>query len=511
MNQSSNVSVITVSHNRTSHLVISALAISKWNIHTEHIILDWNSNPPILISDLPSDPRIRLVRVENQDQWWLTKAYNQAAKYASGEWLLKVDVDCILDQDFFDAFDPRKASIQTCWNLSGLSKINSDPTSWGLFSVKRDIFVQCGGFNEFLFGWGFDDIDLYERILEMPDTTLALLPNYGIHMLKHTNKARFGANHPAKIYPWAGWLLKAQLEGNIYFASCSRQAWNKIGPERFERTSQNDALPSTTWLRIKRQQMLRSLIIQPMQKIVAAISLLMPDYLIRMILKMVGLLDWPHCSTLLPHGEEGVRILGHRRYVGGLWKQIGTLQFEFLIKQGLKPNHRLLDIGCGSLRLGSRLIPYLQPGNYIGIEKEQSLLDAGLLYELPDRVIKDRKPLLIQSSNFEFELIQCYVDMAIANSLFTHLPAEHILICLKRLKPWLKQGACLYASFFEVSHEYENPTYQHDHGFFAYTKAQMLNFGVQAGLSVHYIGNWNHPRGQKMIVFEQVSAHPALN
>jgi len=504
------LSVITVAQNRTEHLLQSAAAIARWNGHREHIILDWNSSPAILRGDLPDDPRIRLVRVEGEKQWWLTRAYNQAVKLSQEYWLLKVDADCVLENAFFEAFQPDRATLQTCWHHSGLAS-ESNFGSWGLFCVERGAFQRCGGFNEWLFGWGFDDTDLYERILETPNTTLALLPKCGVHMLHHDNISRFGANYPNKYHLWAGWLLEAQRQGNIYIASCSREAWNKIGPERFERTSQNDALPSTTWLRIKRQRMLRSLLIQPMQKMVSAISLLMPDYLIRMILKMVGLLDWPHCSTLPPHGEEGVRSLGHRRYVGGLWKQMGTLQFEFLIKQGLKPNHRLLDIGCGSLRLGSRLIPYLQPGNYIGIEKEQSLLDAGLLYELPDQVIKDRKPLLIQSSNFEFELIQYYVDMAIANSLFTHLPAEHILICLKRLKPLLKQGACLYASFFEVSHEYENPIYPHDHGFFAYTKAQMLNFGVEAGLTAHYIGNWNHPRGQKMIVFEQVSAHPALN
>ena len=55
------------------------------------------------------------------------------------------------------------------------------------------------------------------------------------------------------------------------------------------------------------------------------------------------------------HGEEGVQILGHRHYVGGLWKQMGTLKYNILIKQGLKLNHCLLDIGCGSLRLSSRL------------------------------------------------------------------------------------------------------------------------------------------------------------
>lgn len=509
MDQASSISVITVSHNRNQHLIECVLAISKWEAHIEHIVLDWNSSPAVLISDLPSDQRIRLVRVEHERQWWLSRSYNYAASFAKGEWLLKVDADCILDQEFFDAFDPTYASLQTFGNLSGSTNKRKDFNGWGLFSVKRSIFEKCGGFNEWIFGWGFDDTDLYERILEVPNATLALLPKSGIHVLQHDHKIRFGANNPAKYFPWAGWLLEAQRQGNIYIASCTRQAWGEIGPERFVRGTTNYVLPSTAWLRVKRQRMLRSLFNQPMQKIVAGISIIIPDYLIRFIFKMFGLLDWPHSSLLPPHGEEGVRILGHRRYVGGLWKQMGILQFEFLIKQGLKPNHCLLDIGCGSLRLGSRLIPYLQPGNYIGIEKEQSLLDAGLLYELPAKLLKDRKPLFIQSSNFEFELMQRHVDMAIANSLFTHLSADQILICLKRLRPWLKQGGCLYASFFEVKDEYENPMYSHDHGFFAYTQGQMLNFGVEAGLTAHYIGNWYHPRRQQMMVFRQVHPHQA--
>jgi hypothetical protein len=41
--------------------------------------------------------------------------------------------------------------------------------------------------------------------------------------------------------------------------------------------------------------------------------------------------------------------LDHRAYVGGLWEEIGTLQFEFLLRQGLAPSDCFLDIACGSL------------------------------------------------------------------------------------------------------------------------------------------------------------------
>lgn len=36
----------------------------------------------------------------------------------------------------------------------------------------------------------------------------------------------------------------------------------------------------------------------------------------------------------------------HREPVGGMWEEIGRLQFDFLIQNGLKPDHKLLDVGC---------------------------------------------------------------------------------------------------------------------------------------------------------------------
>ena len=46
--------------------------------------------------------------------------------------------------------------------------------------------------------------------------------------------------------------------------------------------------------------------------------------------------------------QEQINAGIHRDMVGGMWDEIGRLQFEFLRARGLKPNHRLLDIGCGS-------------------------------------------------------------------------------------------------------------------------------------------------------------------
>src|ERR1043165_9261696 len=66
----------------------------------------------------------------------------------------------------------------------------------------------------------------------------------------------------------------------------------------------------------------------------------------------------------------------HRNFVGGFWHEIGNLQFEFLLGQGLLPSHKLVDIGCGALRCGLPIIRYLEKGTYFGLDINASLIEA---------------------------------------------------------------------------------------------------------------------------------------
>ncbi|CAK6702004.1 class I SAM-dependent methyltransferase [Synechococcus sp. CBW1107] len=209
----------------------------------------------------------------------------------------------------------------------------------------------------------------------------------------------------------------------------------------------------------------------------------------------------PMTSSLPPSGAEGVAELGHRRYVGGLWEEIGQLQFDFLLAQGLQPSHVLLDIACGALRLGVKVIPYLEPEHYLGMEKEAALLQAGLEQELTAAVRHQKRPQLLQGADFSFERFGRRVDRAMAQSLFTHLPPAAIEQCLQRLRPCLQPDGVFYATYFEVQQEQRNPTEAHDHGFFAYTKQQMEGFGEAHGYRAEYIGAWNHPRDQVMVAY----------
>jgi SAM-dependent methyltransferase len=206
-------------------------------------------------------------------------------------------------------------------------------------------------------------------------------------------------------------------------------------------------------------------------------------------------------AGLDPQGAEGVALRGHRGYVGGLWEEMGELQFQFLLSRGLQPEHYLLDIACGSLRLGVKAIPYLQVGHYLGVEKESTLIEAGLQQELSAELVRTKCPQIVQSDSFAFDQLGQQVDMALAQSLFTHLPPVWIEQCLRNLRPWLQADGTFYATFFEVEQPRRNPDVPHDHGYFAYTKAEMASFGSAHGYSSHYIGDWSHPRGQVMMAY----------
>ena len=130
-------------------------------------------------------------------------------------------------------------------------------------------------------------------------------------------------------------------------------------------------------------------------------------------------------SPRFAHGEPGVVEAGHRRYVGGTWEEGGRIQFDFLRREGLAPHHVLLDIGCGSLRAGVHLIPYLDPGHYLGLDKEPLLVERAISEEFDRETLRMKKPQLVISSCFEFDRFDTPADYALAQSVFTHLPPRH--------------------------------------------------------------------------------------
>jgi SAM-dependent methyltransferase len=120
-------------------------------------------------------------------------------------------------------------------------------------------------------------------------------------------------------------------------------------------------------------------------------------------------------------GEEGAnRAIGS--FTEEHWQQVGRMQFDYLVEHGLKPQHRVLDIGCGNLRAGIHLIDYLEPGNYVGVD-----LSPEILFSAQQNVAKhglqDKMPYLVVIDGTTLDFLPSGAfDVAHAHSVFSHTP-----------------------------------------------------------------------------------------
>jgi SAM-dependent methyltransferase len=211
--------------------------------------------------------------------------------------------------------------------------------------------------------------------------------------------------------------------------------------------------------------------------------------------------------------EAKVMAGKHRAVIGGLWDELGQLQIDFLIAQGLKPHHTLLDIGCGSLRAGVKLIKYLDAGNYFGTDLNESLLSVGYDIELAKVGLTAKLPRaqLIVDGDFDFAWCRRPFDFVLAQSVFTHLPLGFVRICLERLCGVVKVGGRLFITIYEIPEDHlPHQPYRHEPGGIVsngdkdpyHHRASDIASATQ-GLPwvASYIGGWNHPRSQRMIQF----------
>jgi cyclopropane fatty-acyl-phospholipid synthase-like methyltransferase len=200
----------------------------------------------------------------------------------------------------------------------------------------------------------------------------------------------------------------------------------------------------------------------------------------------------------------------HRDFVGGMWDEIGALQFDFMRAQGLSPGDRLLDVGCGALRGGLHFIRYLDTGRYFGLDVNASLIDAGRI-ELAAAHLEAKAPQLMVSDDFAVAAFGATFRHALAVSLFTHLNMNLIVKCLARMREVLAEDGRFYASWWEAPRSAHLAPIARASGFvtyytndsYHYSYAEMQGLAAMAGLQVTKIGDWGHPRGQRMLAFRR--------
>ena len=125
---------------------------------------------------------------------------------------------------------------------------------------------------------------------------------------------------------------------------------------------------------------------------------------------------------------------------------IAAKTFSLLAEYGLREHHKVLDIGCGCLRVGRLLIVYLNKCNYVGVEPNGELVNIGIKCEAGYDIIEMKAPKFIKNSTMKGNYEK--FDFIFAQSIFTHCDSILIDGWFADIKECLKnKGTCLFTYF----------------------------------------------------------------
>lgn len=145
--------------------------------------------------------------------------------------------------------------------------------------------------------------------------------------------------------------------------------------------------------------------------------------------------------------SDVVKNKDYKRFVGDSknYKKIGLLVYNLLLKLGLQKHHNLLDIGCGSLRVGIHLINYLEQSHYHGIEPNAWLVD----YMIKNDIKNLKQAKFNYNFGFDLDVFNKRFDFILANSIFVHASESQIKKCLSELPKVMHEDSIFVFNFFE--------------------------------------------------------------
>ncbi|GAA3136755.1 class I SAM-dependent methyltransferase [Streptosporangium carneum] len=178
------------------------------------------------------------------------------------------------------------------------------------------------------------------------------------------------------------------------------------------------------------------------------------------------------------------------------WLRIGKMQFDYLIDHGLTPQDRVLDIGCGNLRLGWRLIGYLEPGNYYGIDISPEILLAAA-NTLSKNGLRDKVPHLGLVKDLTFDMLpDAYFTVVNAHSVFSHSPIGVIDECMRHVGRIMREDG-FFDFTFDRTEKDEHHVLRED---FYYRTETLVDLAARHGLKATFMDDWERlPHKQSKI------------
>ena len=157
-------------------------------------------------------------------------------------------------------------------------------------------------------------------------------------------------------------------------------------------------------------------------------------------------------------GEESPQARSERlaetTFLGGPpadFERVGRLSFEVLLREGLLPSSRVLDVGCGALRVGYWLMRFLDPGRYFGIEPNREMLRIGLEELVEPQVVERAAAHFSHNDDFDFAVFGERFDFVFARSIWTHASKPQIRAMLASFAATSSPRGVFLASYHPAS------------------------------------------------------------
>lgn len=186
----------------------------------------------------------------------------------------------------------------------------------------------------------------------------------------------------------------------------------------------------------------------------------------------------------------------HRAFVGppAEYDLVAAMTFNLLTTVGLRQQHKLLDIGCGSLRNGRLLIPYLNKGHYVGVEPNGRLIEDGVRYEIGKDLVRIKQPVFIVGDSLRGRADVADVDYAVAQSIFSHTGTDLLHRWLEEIGAALKPDGVLLATFMVDDKDGTEQGWVYP-GCVWFRPETMREIAAAHGFTFLLL-DWHHPRQQ---------------
>lgn len=159
--------------------------------------------------------------------------------------------------------------------------------------------------------------------------------------------------------------------------------------------------------------------------------------------------DSDFLSGYIAHTNERVAH-DPKAAIGGRWDEIGQLQFDFMKAMGM---HRMMDLGCGTLRGGRHFIRYLNASNYTGVDIAPSCIAAARQL-VAEKTLEHKRPKLLLNEPKDLKFEQFHpdkFDFTLAQPVLTHLPEAMITECFQNIQKVLAAEGAFYFTYWESS------------------------------------------------------------